>query len=153
LALSRQAASRVRAAQLEERCLDLRASGLSFREIARNLNVVPSTAYKAVARGLAAANEHNREEAASLRDLEVMRLDQLQAALWTRAIDDGDHQAIDRVLRIMERRAKLLGLDAPTQREIKEIPPDPETARHQRRLLVQRLVAEITTAELEVSSP
>jgi hypothetical protein len=149
--LSRNAASRVRAAQLEERCLELRASGLSFREIACELGVSVSGAYKAVARGLVAANEHNREEAASLRDLEVMRLDQLQAALWEQAVDECDTRAIDRVLRIMERRAKLLGLDAPTQRETKVVPGDMQAARTQRRLLITQILAEVTTEADEPS--
>jgi preprotein translocase subunit SecD len=135
----------VRAAQLEAQCLQLRASGLSFREIACELSVAPSTAFKAVARGLAAANERNVEEAASLRDLEVMRLDEMQAALWEQAVDECDTRAIDRVLRIMERRARLLGLDAPVMRETKATPPDPQSARFQRRLLVQQILAEITT--------
>jgi hypothetical protein len=34
--------------------------------------------------------------------------------VWTKALN-GDVRAVDSVLRIMERRAKLLGLDAPTK--------------------------------------
>jgi len=64
--VSRQGPSRVRAAQLEQKCLELRSAGLSFREIARELNVAPATAYKAVARGLAAVNEGCREQAQEL---------------------------------------------------------------------------------------
>ena len=37
-------------------------------------------------------------------------------ALWRR-VQNGDERAIDRVLRIMERRAKLLGLDAAAKTE------------------------------------
>jgi hypothetical protein len=44
--------------------------------------------------------------------LELMRLERLHAAVWPQAIR-GDVNAVDRVLRIMERRARLLGLDAP----------------------------------------
>ena len=121
--VSRQGPSRVRAAQLEQKCLELRSAGLSFREIARELKVAPATAYKAVARGLAAVNAGCREQAQELRALEALRLDQLQAALWERATD-GDVRAIDRILRIMERRARLLGLDEPERRETKvEINP------------------------------
>jgi len=39
-------------------------------------------------------------------------LDELQDAVWETAAD-GDLHALDRVLAIMARRAKLLGLDAP----------------------------------------
>jgi len=42
--------------------------------------------------------------------LELERLDAMQAAIWDDAMN-GHLGAIDRVLKIMERRAKLLGLD------------------------------------------
>jgi hypothetical protein len=47
-----------------------------------------------------------------LRVLEAGRLDQLQLAIWKSALA-GHLGAIDRVLRIMERRARLFGLDTP----------------------------------------
>jgi hypothetical protein len=53
-----------------------------------------------------------REEAVHVRDLELHRLDELYLIAY-RAISDGNDLAgIDRCLRIMERRAKLLGIDA-----------------------------------------
>lgn len=39
----------------------------------------------------------------------------LLAAIWKEAVEGGDLKAVDRILKIMERRAKLLGLDAPTK--------------------------------------
>lgn len=42
-------------------------------------------------------------------ELELTRLDRLQMALWSDAIN-GSVQAVDKVLCIMEQRAKLLGL-------------------------------------------
>jgi hypothetical protein len=47
-----------------------------------------------------------------LREIELDRLDRLQRGIWERA-KDGDIRAIDAVLRIIDRRARLLGLDAP----------------------------------------
>jgi len=44
--------------------------------------------------------------------LELERLDVMLLALWRR-VQNGDERAIDRALKIEERRAKLLGLDAP----------------------------------------
>jgi hypothetical protein len=46
-----------------------------------------------------------------VRDLELQRLDALYLKAWE-AVEEGDLPSIDRCLRIMERRAKLLGLDA-----------------------------------------
>ena len=147
MSISRQGPSRVRAAQLQDRCLQLRANGLSFREIARELKVAPATAYKAVARGLAAVNAGCREQAQELRALEALRLDQMQAALWQQATD-GDVRAIDRILRIMERRARLLGLDEPERRETK-VEINPREARFRRELLVKQILADAMNGEAD----
>jgi hypothetical protein len=137
----------VRAAQLEQKCLELRSAGLSFREIARELKVAPATAYKAVARGLAAVNAGCSEQAQELRALEALRLDQMQAALWQQATD-GDVRAIDRILRIMERRARLLGLDEPERRETK-LEIDPQDAKFRRELLVKQILADAMNGEAD----
>lgn len=147
MSVSRQGPSRVRAAQLQDRCLQLRSAGMSFREIARELKVAPATAYKAVARGLAAVNAGCREQAQELRALEALRLDQMQAALWQQATD-GDVRAIDRILRIMERRARLLGLDEPERRETK-LEIDPQQARFRRELLVKQILADAMNGEAD----
>lgn len=147
VSVSRQGPSRVRAAQLQDRCLQLRSAGMSFREIARELKVAPATAYKAVARGLAAVNAGCREQAQELRALEALRLDQMQAALWQQATD-GDVRAIDRILRIMERRARLLGLDEPERRETK-LEIDPQQARFRRELLVKQILADAMNGEAD----
>ena len=56
--------------------------------------------------------------------MELERLSALDAAHWDKAMQ-GNGEATDRVLRIMERRAKLLGLDAPikvnVERTIREL--------------------------------
>ncbi|MFJ3219693.1 hypothetical protein ACIPLC_27730 [Kitasatospora sp. NPDC086801] len=67
-----------------------------------------------VGRKLAAAQADIEE----LRALEGARLDRLYLVAYRRAVRDGELQAIDRALRIMERRARLLGLDQPVRTEI-----------------------------------
>jgi hypothetical protein len=47
-------------------------------------------------------------------DIEMRRLDALQAAVWPSAMD-GDTKAVDSVLRVMGHRAKLLGLELVAQ--------------------------------------
>jgi hypothetical protein len=116
VAVSRLAPARLRTAALEEECLRLRREGLSHRQIASRLGIVPSTAYKRIRHGLSEVNERNLESATELRALETQRLDELQQAIWEQAAG-GDLKAIDRILRIMERRAKLLGLDGPQRIE------------------------------------
>lgn len=47
-------------------------------------------------------------------DIEMRRLDALQAAVWPAAMD-GDTKAVDSVLRVMGHRSKLLGLELVSQ--------------------------------------
>lgn len=142
--ISRQAPSKVKTAKLEAECLRLRLEGLTHREIAAQLGVAPATAYRRVHHALEEINRQNAEEAGMLRDLEALRLDELQSAIWQQALE-GDGGAINRVLAIMTRRAKLFGLDEPTQHETKMSAPDAQTSRIQRQLLVQQIIAEVTT--------
>lgn len=92
----------------------LRAEGRAYREIAERLGFAdPSGARRAVERGLDAIRAEGAE---ALRELELHRLDQLHQRAWSELTrDDEDSQplqAIDRLLKIQERRARLLGLDA-----------------------------------------
>ena len=59
-----------------------------------------------------------QEAADELRQLECSRLDALQQAWWHRALS-GQVKATQLLIKIMERRAKLLGLDAPARVNVK----------------------------------
>lgn len=92
----------------EKRVLELRRAGVTFDAIAEQLAFADrGAAYKAFTRALARTLQ---QPAAELRELELDRLDRLQAAVWAAAMR-GDLKAIDRILRIAERRARLMGLD------------------------------------------
>ena len=134
--LSRQGPGRVRTALLEEQCLHLRREGCSHREIAARLGIAPSTAYKRVRHALDAVNARNAEEAGGLRALELLRLDELQEAIWDNALG-GEERSVGRVLAIMERRAKLLGLDVPAR---KVTAPSPQGTRLRREALVKQIL-------------
>jgi hypothetical protein len=96
----------------QRRALTLRQSGASLDEIARTLGYRHrSSAYRLIERALA---ETLAEGVAALRGLELERLDRMQLGLWPKA-SSGDVKAVGAVLKIMQRRAKLLGLDAPTK--------------------------------------
>jgi hypothetical protein len=68
------------------------------------------TVYRIVQEALKA---HQATSIDEVRELEATRLDALQAALWPDAMR-GSWQAGQTVLKIMEQRAKLLGLHVPT---------------------------------------
>jgi hypothetical protein len=64
------------------RALELRKSGATYREIARNLAVDTHTAHADVAAELAALRETTVGEATELRELELLRLDRMNLGLW-----------------------------------------------------------------------
>lgn len=97
------------------RALELRKAGFSYPAIAAELGYRSNSgAVMAVQRAL---RRMLQEPADAVRTMELSRLDTLQAALWPRCLE-GDGNAVDRVLRIMVRRADLLGLDAPAKIDI-----------------------------------
>lgn len=101
---------RAEARTRESKALDLRLLGYSHDRIARELGYAHrSAAKKAIDRALAGIP---REAAKQLRDIELERLDLAQRSLAD-GIVRGNLGAIDRLLRIMDHRAKLLGLYEP----------------------------------------
>jgi hypothetical protein len=108
---SKTSVRRLDAVEKERQALELRKAGVTFDVIAQRLGYAhPSGAYRAVMSGIQKTLQQPADE---LRQLELARLDAMLTGLWTGA-RQGNHSAVMSVLRIMERRAKLLGLDAPT---------------------------------------
>lgn len=123
----------------DARAVELRRSHMNYRQIAAEMGFTAvSSAYEAVQRGLADTVAETNDE---VRRQEVERLDDLARAalaVLTKThivvsqgrvvldpdtgqplVDDGPVlQALDRLLKIQERRAKLLGLDAPSKVEV-----------------------------------
>lgn len=98
----------VELAERRRKAVEMRKAGCSYDEIAQALGFSNSgNAYHTVHKALKATY---REPAEELRTLELERVDRLMRAIWPQAIK-GDVDAIDRVLKIMSRRARLLGLD------------------------------------------
>jgi len=93
------------------KALAYRKAGAPYRQIAETLNTSHPTIIRDIQVALAELAEQQRAEAGELRTLENARLDSLQVAVWQQAIN-GSLKAIGMVLRIMERRARLNGLDA-----------------------------------------
>lgn len=93
--------------------VQLRRSGLPYREISEQLGywADESGARHAVARLL---DRREAESVDELRAVEGERLDALQAAHWQAALR-GDIDATKVVLQVIDRRAKLFGLNAPTR--------------------------------------
>lgn len=93
------------------RAFELRKAGLSYRRIADQLGYSHEMVRQDINGMLATITTDTVENAKELVSLELARLDDMTISLWPEA-RQGDRKAIDTVLRIMERRAKLLGFDA-----------------------------------------
>ena len=110
----RNSSRNVNVAIKRQQALEYRASGMSYRAIGEAMGINQSNAYRMVKAEVQQIREKTSEQADELRTIELQRMDAMLAGLWSKATS-GDGAAVDRVLRIMERRAKLIGLDSPTR--------------------------------------
>ena len=92
------------------KALDLRKGGASYRAIAGALGVSLRQAEMDIKDAL---REVTRESATEALGLELDRLDDLYMIAFTEARKNRDMRALNAAVRVMERRAKLLGLDIP----------------------------------------
>jgi transposase len=100
-----------------ERAINLRIEGQPYREIAKLLGVSLSQARSDVEAVLERTREHADETAQRMRKISLERLDRLTRGLMPKA-DRGDSRAAEVIAKIEERRAKLVGMDAPEKREL-----------------------------------
>jgi len=110
--------ARARAAERRLNALRLRKAGASYSQIAEALGCSKTQAYRDIQRALKNIGKREQEGAAELRLLESQRLDELLMPMMRQA-KNGSQGAVDRVLRIMERRARLWGIDAPERAELR----------------------------------
>lgn len=96
----------------ERQVVELRRTGATWEGIAIAVGYSNAGgAYKAYQRAMARVFDQPTKE---LRNTELDRLDRLQRAYWKDAVD-GNVRSADFILRVIDKRAKLLGLDAPTK--------------------------------------
>jgi hypothetical protein len=149
----------------QDEALALRRAGLDYTSIAKRLRYSGrGAAHDAVTASL---DRQPMEDAPIVRRIELERLDELLRVAWEQLhmdhvmVSDGrivrddtgvalvDHagklSALDRVIRIMERRSKLMGLDAPVRKVIEVITEDAVTSE------IRRLEAELADIPQEVS--
>lgn len=99
----------------ETQVLELRSKGWTWQRIADATGYASAAAaYNAFDKAIKRTMQPASDE---VRTLELERLDRFLSYLWS-AIESGDPAAIDRGLKIMDRRAKYLGLDAPVKQQV-----------------------------------
>lgn len=104
--------------ELQAQALELRRAGHGYEVIAQKLGIGKSSAYRMVDAAMAGARAQIAASVDELRAEEITRLDGMLAKLWPKVTDNPDVSVIDRIIKIGERRAKLLGLDAPVRTSI-----------------------------------
>lgn len=97
--------------------MEMRIGGASARAIAEQLGITERGVRKAIRRAMDRIRSEGDENAEQYRDLQLERLDKMLLAVWSDAIK-GIYGAVDRVLKIEDRRSRLLGLDAPQRHMI-----------------------------------
>lgn len=113
---------RIDLTEKERQVLELRKAGWSFDRIADRLGYASkSGAWKAYDRALTATLQEPADE---VRRLELERIDSLFGAMYEVAVTQGSARHAEIAIRAMERRASLLGLDAPTKRVVNVITED-----------------------------
>jgi hypothetical protein len=102
----------VKTRQQQQQALELRKGGATYLEIGAALGVTRQRAYTVVMAAVDELGTITREGAAQVKQMELERLNSMHMSLWPQRKNP---RVVDSLLRIQERRARLLGLDAPTR--------------------------------------
>lgn len=97
---------------LGQKVLAYRRAGLPFDQVADRLGITPRSAKALFDKAIGAYDPEYTTA------LEADRLDRLHLAVWPQAVA-GDHGAVDRVLRISERRDKVLAVPKPNDHALR----------------------------------
>jgi len=94
--------------------LDMRKLGFSYRKIADRLGIDHQTAWRDVNAALKHLISLGDDSADELRQLELERLDKIIEGMsnW---VDAGAYNQANTIIKAIDRRAKLLGLDKPSE--------------------------------------
>lgn len=103
--------------EFRRRAWELRIAGLTQQQIGAKLGLSQSIVSRMLARAREDATAATHEVATIATAEQIARLDRMLVALWEK-VRNGNERAVDTVLRIEERRAKLLGLDAAVRKEV-----------------------------------
>lgn len=113
---------RLLAQERQIKALELKLKGYSLDEIGKRLGITHAGARALIVTALSRWNEGIQQLADRYRLTELERLEKLHEKWWPHALGEGgwgppDVKAAEVVLKIMDRRARLLGLDAPMKVE------------------------------------
>lgn len=103
------------------RAVELRITGYTYQEVGDAMGISRQAAHDLVRRELANTVDVTREQVAGERQLEVARTEVMIKKLWPKAFPEDnsiDYDGVRSILRCMERKQKLLGLEAPQKHTV-----------------------------------
>jgi hypothetical protein len=115
--MSKLKASEVERAIRDRRIIQARQAGQSVHDIAEKFELTAQTVSQIINNRLVQTIRLRDAEVDILRQQELDRLDALQAAAWPMA-QEGHIDSLKICMAAVDRRCKLLGLDAPAQLEV-----------------------------------
>lgn len=100
--------------KLEQRniIIDLRIKGHSYPVIAKESKISTSRAYQIVQEYIKEHREKHADKIDHMIEIDTQRIDKLMSQLWKKWEEEGEIAAAGMILKAMERRAKMLGLDS-----------------------------------------
>jgi transposase-like protein len=125
----------------ERQVVQYRQSGATFDAIAKKLDYANESSARAAFKR---AMERMRDDVLNneMRELHRQRLETALMAIWPDVVK-GDLEAIKVMLKILERDAKLYGIDAPVKTEVEVTSYDGNLLRQRTREIVQ-IIRELT---------
>jgi hypothetical protein len=117
VAHSKVSKTRVLAAERRIQALSLRKKGLTYAEIGKELGCTSRRARSLVAYEFVRLKGEQNELAEEAFRTNIGRLDQLLEAVWHEALE-GELEAVDTALKILDRQSRMMGLDAPARSEV-----------------------------------
>ena len=97
--------------------MELRKTGATIRSIALAVGVSERQVRNDIERELLQEAERAERATRQYRSLQNSRIEALTFSLWRQAVG-GDVAAVGQIVRLMERQARLLGLDGPVLVEL-----------------------------------
>lgn len=113
---SKFAPSTLNAAERRARVMQLREEGLTIRAIAEKEGVSQRRIRQLLEEGTTRLLDRHDQLARDLLERSLSHLDDLLEAVWDDAME-GDVRSVAQALAIIDRRTRLLGLDAPSRQE------------------------------------
>ncbi len=109
----------LRLAERKARAYSLSLAGWNYREISMDIGVSPQQVGKYIRGALANVEDLSAAQTAELRQIQFDRIQALFKKVWAKVATGKDLlSAVQTAIRLLEREAKLMGLDAPTKVDI-----------------------------------